>query len=154
MNDPVNMVQLVRSLPSRPRGRVCIVLTHEYDGQKEWAAELARQTDSEHIDLLELFAEDRTLGSRLGQFLIPGLLDFLKGRSRASVLIVSGMEFLKATWTGQSNVTEQFASHVETWNQSPCLLFVLQYDKTLATREFRRFRQYTFVVDQKGTLAL
>jgi hypothetical protein len=154
MNDPVNMVQLVRSLPSRPRGRACIVLTHEYDGQKEWAAELARQTDSEHIDLLELFAEDRTLGSRLGQFLIPGLFDFLKGRSQASVLIVSGMEFLKATWTGQSNVTEQFASHVETWNQSPCLLFVLQYDKTLATREFRRFRQYTFVVDQKETLAL
>jgi len=154
MNDPVNMVHLVRSLPSRPRGRACIVLTHEYDGQKEWAAELARQTDSEHIDLLELFAEDRTLGSRLGQFLIPGLFDFLKGRSRASVLIVSGIEFLKATWTGQSNVTEQFASHVETWNQSPCLLFVLQYDKTLATREFRRFRQYTFVVDQKETLAL
>ena len=154
MNDPVNMVQLVRSLPSRPRGRACIVLTHEYDGQKEWAAELARQTDSGHIDLLELFAEDRTLGSRLGQFLIPGLFDFLKGRSRASVLIVSGMEFLKATWTGQSNVTEQFASHVETWNQSPCLLFVLQYDKTLATREFRRFRQYTFVVDQKETLKL
>ena len=154
MNDPVNMVQLVRSLPSRPRGRACIVLTHEYDGQKEWAAELARQTDSEHIDLLELFAEDRTLGSRLDQFLIPGLFDFLKGRSRASVLIVSGMEFLKATWTGQSNVTEQFASHVETWNQSPCLLFVLQYDKTLVTREFRRFRQYTFVVDQKETLAL
>jgi hypothetical protein len=115
---------------------------------------LARQTDSEHIDLLELFAEDRTLGSRLGQFLIPGLFDFLKGRSRASVLIVSGMEFLKATWTGQSNVTEQFASHVETWNQSPCLLFVLQYDKTLATREFRRFRQYTFVVDQKETIKL
>ena len=154
MNDPVNMVQLVRNLPSRPRGRACIVLTHEYDGQKEWAAELARQTNSEHIDLLELFAEDRTLGSRLGQFLIPGLFDFLKGRSRASVLIVSGMEFLKATWTGQSNVTEEFTSHVETWNQSPCLLFVLQYDKTLATREFRRFRQYTFVVDQKETLAL
>jgi len=154
MNEPVDMVKLVRSLPSRPRGRACIVLTHEYDGQKEWAAELARQTDSEHIDLLELFAEDRTLGSRLGQFLIPGLFDFLKGRSRASVLIVSGMEFLKATWTGQSNVTEEFASHVETWNQSPCLLFVLQYDKTLATREFRRFRQYTFVVDQKETLAL
>jgi len=43
---------------------------------------------------------------------------------------------------------------VETWNQSPCLLFVLQYDKTLATREFRRFRQYTFVVDQKETLKL
>lgn len=154
MSDPVNMVQLVRSLPSRPRGRACIVLTHEYESQKEWAAELARQTDAEHLDLLELFAEDRTLGNRLGQFLIPGLFDFLKGRSRASVLIVSGMEFLKATWTGQSNVTEQFASLVETWEQSPCLLFVLQYDQIIATREYRRYPQYKFVVDQKETLAL
>ena len=65
-----------------------------------------------------------------------------------------GLEFLKATWTGQANVMEQFASQVEYWDKSPSLLFVLQYDKTLATRDFRRFRQYTFVVDQKETLAL
>ena len=154
MNDPVNMVQLVRSLPSRPRGRACIVLTHEYDGQKEWAAELASQTDSEHLDLLELFAEDRTLGSRLGQFLIPGLFDFLKGRSRASVLIVSGMEFLKATWTGQSNAIDQFLSQLKTWDKSPALLFVLQFDKTIASYDFGRRFQYTFVVDQRETLAL
>lgn len=154
MSDPVNMVQLVKTLPSRPRGRACIVLTHEYEGQKEWAAELARQTDSEHIDLLELFIKDETLGNQLGQFLVPRLFEFLKGRSQTPVLIVSGMEFLKATWTGQSNAVDQFASHVETWNQSPCLLFVLQYDKIIATREYRRFRQYTFVVDQKETLAL
>jgi hypothetical protein len=74
MSDPVNMVQLVRSLPSRPRGRACIVLTHEYEGQKEWAAELARQTDSQHLDLLELFAQDVNLGNKIGQFLIPNLL--------------------------------------------------------------------------------
>ena len=154
MSDPVNMVQLVKDLPSRPRGRACIVLTHEYEGQKEWAAELARQTDSEHIDLLQLFAQDTKLSSKIGQFLVPSLFDFLKGQSQAPVLIVSGIEFLKATWSGQSNVGEQFASHVETWDQKPCLLFVLQYDKIIATREYRRFRQYTFVVDQKETLAL
>ena len=154
MSDAVNLVQLVRALPSRPRGRACIVLTHEYEGQKEWAAELARQTDSEHIDLLELFAQDTKLSSKIGQFLVPNLFDFLKGQSQAPVLIVSGIEFLKATWSGQSNVGEQFASHVETWDQKPCLLFVLQYDKIIATREYRRFRQYTFVVDQKETLAL
>ena len=154
MSDPVNMVQLVKTLPSRPRGRACIVLTHEYEGQKEWAAELARQTDSEHIDLLELFAQDTKLSSKIGQFLVPSLFDFVKGQSQAPVLIVSGIEFLKATWSGQSNVGEQFASRVETWDQKPCLLFVLQYDKIIATREYRRFRQYTFVVDQKETLAL
>jgi hypothetical protein len=154
MSDPVNMVQLVRSLPSRPRGRACIVLTHEYEGQKEWAAELARQTDSEHFDLLELFAQDVNLGNKIGQFLIPNLFEFLKGFDKAPVLIVSGIEFLKATWSGQTNSIEQFTTHVETWNQKPCLLFVLQYDKIIATREFRRYRQYTFVVDQKETLAL
>jgi hypothetical protein len=154
MSDPVNMVQLVRSLPSRPRGRACIVLTHEYEGQKEWAAELARQTDSEHFDLLELFAQDVNLGNKIGQFLIPNLFEFLKGFDKAPVLIVSGIEFLKATWSGQTNSIEQFTTHVETWNQKPCILFVLQYDKTISTREFRRYRQYTFVVDQKETLAL
>ena len=154
MSDPVNMVQLVRDLPSRPRGRACIVLTHEYEGQKEWAAELARQTDSEHLDLLELFAQDGNLSNKIGQFLIPSLFEFLKNHGRASVLVISGMEFLKATWAGQSNVVEQFASHVETWSQTPCLLFVLQYDKIIATREYRRYRQYTFVVDQKETIKL
>lgn len=154
MSDPVNMVQLVNSLPSRPRGRACVVLTHEYKGQKEWAMELARQTDSEHMDLLELFDKEQTLGDKIGQFLVPSLFDFLKGRSQAPVLIVSGMEFLKATWAGQSNAVEQFGSLMETWDKTPCLLFVLQYDKAIATREYRRFSQYTFVVDQKETLAL
>lgn len=154
MSDPVNMVQLVRSLLYRPRGRACIVLTHEYEGQKEWAAELARQTESEHLDLLELFSEDADLIKKISQFLIPNLFEFLKGYDKAPVLIVSGIEFLKATWSGQTNSVEQFTTHVETWNQKPCLLFVLQYDKIIATREFRRYRQYTFVVDQKETLAL
>ena len=154
MSDPVNMVQLVRDLPSRPRGRACIVLTHEYGGQKEWAVELARQTDSGHLDLLELFAQDKKLSSKIGQFLIPSLFEFLKNHGQSPALVVSGMEFLKATWAGQSNVVEQFASHVKTWDKKPCLLFVLQYDKILATHDFGRRYQYTFVVDQKETLAL
>lgn len=153
MSDPVNMVQLVRDMPSRPRGRACIVLTHKYERQKEWAAELARQTESEHIDLLELFAQDADLGSKIGQFLIPNLFEFLKGYDNTPVLIVSGIEFLMATWSGQANSVEQFASHVETWSQKPCLLFVLQYDKIIATRKFTRYK-HTFVVDQKETLAL
>ena len=154
MSDPINIVQLVRDLPSRPRGKACIVLTREYGDQKEWAAELARQTDSEHLDLLELFAQDAKLSRKIGQFLVSNLFEFLKNHGQSSVLVISGMEFLKATWAGQSNVVEQFASHVETWNNKPCLLFILQYDRTIATREYRRYPQYTFVVDQKETLVL
>ena len=154
MNNPVNMIQLVSALSSRPRGRACIVLTHDYKGQKEWAAELARRTDSEHLDLLELFAQDVKLSRKIVQFSIPTLFEFLRNYKQTPVLVVSGIEFLKATWAGQTNVVEQFASQVETWNQKPGLLFVLQYDKIIATREYRRYRQYTFVVDQKETLAL
>jgi hypothetical protein len=154
MNESVDMVKLVRNLPTRPRGRACIVLTNEYEGQKEWAAELARQTESEHLDLLELFSEDSELSRKISQFLIPNLFEFLKGYDKAPVLIVSGMEFIKATWSGQANSIEQFTAHVETWNQKPCLLFVLQHDKIIAFRKFRRYRQYTFVVDQRETLAL
>ncbi len=154
MSDPVNMVQFVRSMPPRPRGRACVVLTHEYEDQKEWAAELARQTESEHLDLLELFTEDAELSRKISQFLIPNLFEFLKRYNKAPVLIVSGIEFLKATWSGQTNSVDQFASYLETWNQKPCILFVLQYDKIIATREFRRYPQYTFVIEQRETLAL
>ena len=155
MSDPVNMIQFVTELARRPKGRAAVVLTHEYEGQKEWAAQLARQTNSEHINLLELFSKDLALSNGIEQFLVRNVFDFLKDRSQAPVLIISGMEFLKATWTGQSNSVEEFASQVQTWNKSPCLLFVLQYDKLLARYDFgQRFRQYTFVIDQKETLAL
>ncbi len=154
MSNPVDMVQLMKDLPFRPRGRACIVLTHDYRNQKKWAAKLALQTNSEHLDLLELFTQDAKLGSKIGQFLVPNLFELFKNYDKASVLVISGIEFLKATWAGQSNAVEQFSSYVETWDQKPCLLFVLQYDKIIATREYRRYRQYTFVVDQKETLAL
>ena len=156
MNEPVNIVDLMRRLPSRPRGRACIVLTHDYDDQKEWAAELARQTDSDHTDLLALFAEDQGLGGNLGRCTVSWLFDFLKERSSNSVLIVSGLEFLKATWAGLPSAVEEFAAKIEFWDErdAPALLFVLQYDKALALRAFRRFRQHTFVVDRRETLAL
>jgi len=154
MSAPMNMVELVRRLPSRPRGRACIVLTHDFAGQKKWAEELARQTDSEHVHLLDLFADDPELGNEIGGFMVPRLFMFLESRGEAPVLIVSGMEFLKAAWSGLPDAPEHFASHVETWNKKPCLLFVMQHDNAIANRPFRRFRQYTFVVDQKETLAL
>jgi len=154
MSNPADMVELVKDLPSRPRGRACMVLTHDFAGQKQWAADLARLSGVDHIDLLDLFASDEALSAEISQFSAPKLFEFLKGKSQKPVLVVSGMEFLKATWSSQSNAAEQFASHLETWNQSPCLLFVLQHDGALASREFRRFRQYTFVVDQRETFAL
>lgn len=154
MTSPVNMLKFVEALPSRQRGRAAIVFTHEHRGQKEWAAELARQTGSDHIDLLDFFFKDAALGSTVGQFSVSRLFEYLQAYRSTRVLIVSGLEFLKATWSGQASAGEQFASRVETWSQRPSLLFVLQHDRNMAARKFRRFPQYTFIVDQKETLAL
>lgn len=154
MSDPIDIVQLVKNLAKRPRGKACFVLTSDFHQQKEWAAELAERTGSEHLDLLDLFADDDTLADKVSTFSVAELLDFLKNRGNSPVLVISGLEFLKATWSGQSGAVETLASKIETWQNSPCLVFVLQYDKELATREFQRFRQHMFVVDQEETLAL
>jgi hypothetical protein len=153
MKNPINMIELANNLPTRPRGKACIVLTHNFEDQKKWAAELAHQTKSENIDLLDLFSNKDNLKKRIATFLIPNLFDFLKSY-KTDLLIVSGLEFLKATWASQPNSIEQFTSHVETWNGKPSLIFVMQYDKQIANREFRRYRQHIFVIDQKETLAL
>lgn len=70
------------------------------------------------------------------------------------MLIVSGVEFLKATWSGQPNAVSQFASLINTWDKSPCLPFAVQHDKELEKYDFGRRFSYMFVIDQKETLAL
>ncbi|NLV46849.1 MAG: hypothetical protein GXY07_20405 [Candidatus Hydrogenedentes bacterium] len=156
MNAPINMATLVGELASRPRGRACIVLTRDFAGQKAWAAALARRTGAAHLDVLERFAEDASLAEQLSRFTPAALFDFLKEATDKSVLIVSGLEFLKASWSGQSQALEEFAAKVELWAEknAPALLFVMQQDAYIAGRPFTRFRQHTFVVEQEETLAL
>ena len=113
MKDAVNMVKLVEELAKRPRGKACIVLTHDYTGQKPWAAELAQQTGSEHLDLLEVFAQNPDLADLVSTFSVGSLFNFVKQHRNAPVLIVSGLEFLKAAWSAQPQAMQEFASRVE-----------------------------------------
>ena len=154
MSDAVNMLKLVDELPKRPRGRACVVLTHDYLQQRAWAAELASKTETDHVDLLERATADENLGNAISTISATDLLPWLQKQSQSKVLIVSGIEFLAATWASRATAMEQFASQIEMWSKTPALLIVMQHDSTLANREFTRFRQYTFVVDQKDTLAL
>lgn len=155
MDKVVDIVELTKSLPLRPRGRACIVFTHDYLSQESWAAELARQAVAAHLHVLDVFAEDETLSENVGTFSINDLFRFLAERGdNKKILIISGMEFLKATWTGQTGVLEQFAQQIETWDKKPALLFAMQFDRSLAAQKFDRFKQYQFVIDQRDTLAL
>jgi len=129
-------------------------MTHEYQGQRDWAARLAGLTDAEHVDLLELFHKEKQLADDLAPFPPEGLFGLLRDRAERDVVIVSGVEFLKASWSGRPDSAEEFSARLETWQGDPALVIVMQYDKSIAERPFRRFRQYTFVVDQRETIAL
>ena len=154
MSDPVDMIKLVQGLSKRARGKACVILTRDYADQKGWAMELAKQTGSEHVDLLDYFQEKQDLAEKISSLNVPRLFSLLRTISGKSVLIVTGMEFWKATWSAQHNALEDFAKHVETWTKSPAMLFVLQFDSTIAERKFTRYPQYQFVVDQKETYKL
>lgn len=154
MKDPVNMLEVVAELRQRPRGRACVVLTSDYAGQKDWAAKLASQTDSSHVHVLNVFAGDTALSDKISSFLIPDFFKWLLGYASKPVLIVSGFEFLLASWSGQATAMEDFAVHVEMWNKTPALLFVTQFDRYLAERKFTRYPDKVFVINQNDTLAL
>ncbi|NQT60356.1 MAG: hypothetical protein HQ557_15355 [Bacteroidetes bacterium] len=154
MGEPVNIIDLILELPRRRRGRACIVLTHDYAGQKEWATKLAEQTNSDHINLLGYFSADQKLSAKLSALSVKDLFELLKQKKDKDVLIVSGIEFIKAAWSGQTTIIRHFASMVSTWDKTPGLLFVIQYDKQLAEFNFTNRFQYTFLVDQRETLKL
>ena len=154
MIETVDMIRFVEELSGRPKARSAVVMTHDYVKQKPWAAELARQTGAAHLHLLDRFSEDPELAGELSRFSISHFFDFLPKQCNGKLLIVSGMEFLKATWSGQDSATQELARRIQTWNRSPCLLFVLQYDNALASYDFGSRYQYQFIVDQKETYQL
>jgi hypothetical protein len=154
MKDPVNMLNLLAELRQRPRGRACIVLTSNYGGQKHWAAQLARQTDSDHIHVLDEFVQNPQLSQKIGSILIADFFALLQSHTSKPVLIASGFEFLLAAWSGQTSSIEGFAVQVEMWNRTPALLLVMQFDNYLAERKFTRHPGNVFVIDQRNTLAL
>ncbi len=106
MTDPVNMMELMEELPKRQRGRACIVLTQHYQGQREWSKKLSQLTGAEHIDLLD-HLEGKEESNKLSLFSIEGLFNYLPNQATSQVLIVSGIEFLMATWANTPASFEQ-----------------------------------------------
>jgi hypothetical protein len=155
MSESIDVVKLVEELPQRRRGRACIVFAHEYRDQAEWAARLAEKSGAEHIDILDDFFQNTELSGSLRTMLIPAFFDFLAGRSSARVAVVSGIEFLKATWSADREYVRQFAGMIETWGKSPALLFVMQYDRKIAQYDFTgRYTDNIYIVDRRETIKL
>jgi hypothetical protein len=152
MASPFGMIEVAKEIPTRPRGRACLVVTEEYFGQKEWGARLAELTSMQHVDLLDEFSTDPTLAQSVSSFSVTKLFEHLRQKNQSPLLIVTSLEFLRATWIG--NAIEQFAQQIETWDKTPALLIVIQYSDVLAKRKFTRFPDKTFVIEQKNTLKL
>jgi len=154
VNNGIDIQEIVRGLPKRRRGSGCIVLTEDCAEQKSWAAKLAGLTESRHIDLLDYFDSDPELAGRVGSLTVDELFILFATFKDSKVLIVTGLEFLRAAWAGQSNALESLAHRIETWESSPALLLVTQFDAGLARRKFKRHPGQVFLVNQKETYAL
>ena len=131
MADAIDIVDFVHGVAVRKRGRACVVMTHEYSGQREWAGRLASRTGSQHVDLLDLFHEEERLADNLATYTPKGLFTLLQERVKQDTAVVSGIEFLKASWSGRPNGAEEFATQLETWQGDPALVFVMQYDNKI-----------------------
>lgn len=151
---PVDLIQFLAELPKRQRGRAAIILTRDYRQQKMWAAKLATLAGIDHLDLLDELASSET-ACKMATFSVDGLFKYLGDRSGSPALVVSGTEFVKATWSYNPQKTiDQFAQQVELWSKKPALIFVMQYDALLKKMQFNRFPNLQFVVDQQNTISL
>lgn len=153
MTDGVDIVKKTRNLPRQRRGKAIIVLTDDYISQRDWAGKLAAQVDGQHINLLDYFEKDEELTSQVGTMTVDGLFSLLATFLDINVLVVSGIEFLRAAWSAQSGALESFIHKVETWDKEPALIFVTQFDKSLDNRKSKRY-EHRFVLNQKDTYAL
>ena len=155
MSDGVDIIKEAGQLPSRRRGRAMIVLSHDFQGLEPWAVELAqRLNDAEHINVLDHFIAHEELGSTAGTTTLDELFSLLGTLTDRKILVVSGIEFLRAAWSAQSGIVDAFAHKVETWERRPALVFVTQYDKKLENLKSARFGGHQFVFNQKDTYSL
>lgn len=150
----VDLIELAKSLPGRRRGKACIVLAKDYAGQKEWADKLANLSGSAHCNILDDFINSD--GSmKLSSFTVDGLFNYLENQAPTKLLVISGVEFIKATWAhNPQKAMDELASKIEFWSKDPALMFVMQYDPLIAKMNFSRFKDLKFVVDQQNTIAL
>lgn len=152
--DAVDLIKLSEELTKRLRGNACIILTRDHLRQKAWAAHLASCIGASHLNLLDEMVSPEAR-CKIAEFSVDGLFKYLENRSDTPVLVVSGIEFIKATWAYNPRKTmDQFVKKVELWSKKPALLFVIQYDSFLAQTQFTRFKDLHFVVDQQNTIAL
>ncbi len=154
MDDLIDMQQVIKELAKRPRGRSCFVFTQDKMERHEWAEQLAGMSGVEHLNLMSYFIEHQDLAEKVSSFDVDECFKLFMEKAKSEVLIVTGIEFLKAMWSSQDRSLEQLATKMEMWNKKPAILMVMQHDKSLAEREYSRFPQLRMVIDQRKTLAL
>lgn len=153
MSDPVDMPAFVRSLPRRRRGQACIVLTREPAEAPAWAETLAARAEATHLDLLRHFKDHPEIAARVSETGPRELLALLKGAAPRGILVVTGLEFLRATWKARPGLDEDLAKTLEFWMGPPSLVLVLAEDRFYLDRDFSRMQQ-PMIVHQTDTYAL
>lgn len=152
-----DLPKFCRELVTR-RNKATILLVPDLQAQQEHAARIATATGGLHLDVLDLFQADAALAARLGGFDIDDLLGLLASHHNGhELLVVTGTEFLMATWFSQRDprqVKRELCQRLELWERKPALLLLTLHDSTIATYQPSRHTAGAMVLELSQTASL
>jgi hypothetical protein len=153
----LDLLKFCRELPAR-RNKAALLLTPDLREQRACAAHIAAVAGARHFDVQDAFQVDATLTERFAGFSSDEFFALVAAQKAQPLLIVSGLEFLLATWLSQDNPNEvkrRFCHQIEMWegrDKQPFLL-VTQQDPVFAAYAPGRFIDGPLVIKLSQTLS-
>jgi hypothetical protein len=150
----LDIIQFTRELPTR-RNKAALLLTPDLQAQRSCAEQIATAAGAVYFDVLDHFQSDATLAKQLAGFSPDDFFKLLSAQ-KSPLLIVSGIEFLLASWISQGDAKQvkvKFCQQIELRERPPAFLLVVQQDPVLASYKPKRHTGQ-LVIELSQTLAL
>ncbi len=152
----LDLIQFSRELANR-RNKAALLLTPDVREQHQIAAQLATALAAPHLDVLDRFQADAKLAEQIAGFAPSDFFKLVAKEKSAPLLVISGLEFLLATWIAQGDakqVKQDLCRQIELWEQKPAFLLVAQQDAVFADYVPTRHTGSQVIVQHSQTLAL
>jgi hypothetical protein len=152
----LDLIKFSSELAAR-RNKAALLLTPDVREQHNLAARLANTLSVPHLDVLDRFRADTELTEQIAGFAPTDFFKLVGKEKSAPLLVISGIEFLLASWIAQSDakqVKRNFCQQIELWSQKPAFLLVAQQDSIFAEYLPTRHTGSPIIIQLSQTLAL
>jgi hypothetical protein len=152
----LDLVTFSNELATR-RNKAALLLTPDVREQGAIAAQVAVALGVPHMNVLDRFRADDKLVDQIAGFSPADFFRLIAREKSSSLLVISGLEFLLATWLAQGDAKQvklNFCQQVELWSQKPAFLLVTQQDPVFAAYQPTRHTGSQVIIEFSKTLAL